>query len=1092
MSTFDLRAPLPTGTTVIEASAGTGKTYAIVGLAVLYVGEGVTDLDHLMMVTFGRAATQELRDRARERFGDCVQALADPASARESEDAAIVRLATGTADEIEERLARLRRALANFDAATIVTTHAFCERMLDGIGMAGDYQPEARLLENTTALLGEVTDDVYTAQYCAESSPHLTRKAAGEIAKDAADKPLAVLKPSDADPDSPVAQRVRFAAAVRSELTRRKRAGRKRDFNDLLGLLRDALTDPVFGEAAAQRIRDRYRVVLVDEFQDTDPVQWEILQHSFHGAVPLVLVGDPRQAIYAFRGADVTTYLEAVSAAGQKLELDTNRRSDEDLLTALEHLYGGAALGDTEILVRPVLSAHPDRRLRGPASAPLRVRYLDRTGASAPGKAPTVGVVRPRVAQDVADDIVATLRSGEEFEARDGWRPVCPGDIAVLVRTGTQGRMVRDALIRAGVPCVLTGGASVFSTLEAQAWQRLLAALEQPRRAVRLRLAALTPLIGCTAIDLAEGGDALLAELSAKMRRWARICAAAGPASMLETLSSQTDLAARLVGVRGGERSLTDLRHLATLLDQAATTDRLGLAELSRWLTERIDEDKLTDTADKVRLLDREAEATRIVTVHAAKGLEYPIVYVPYAWDRFGYPYPETLLLHDGGQRILDVGGSDGPQFAAHKAQMNREQDGEELRLFYVAATRAQCRVVLWWAPATTTGGSPLNRLLFGRTNGQPEPDPSPRVLDEIGAADRLSAWAQPTGGLFTAEAVAAQPVNAQWTPPGRGGSDLAVAAFDRVLSSAWRRTSFSALTKDTYPPAPGPLSETEDPGITDEPGGDSDDDAVPAGAVAATPSLMIGLPSGAAFGNLVHKVLEHVDTAATDLGAEVAEQCRTWAGRMFSTADIDLLAPALTAVLTTPTPVGQLADVAPGDRLVEVDFELPLAAARDTGSAGTVGAIADLLEQHLPQDDSLQGYPAVLRTVPDAELRGYLTGSLDAVLRVPGPRYVVVDYKTNRIFSGDVDAAQFDRAAMAGEMIHHHYPLQALLYSVALHRYLRWRQPGYTPETHLGGVMYLFVRAMIGADTPAGCGVFNWEPPAELVVHLSNMLAQT
>jgi exodeoxyribonuclease V beta subunit len=1089
IETFDLRSPLPTGTTVIEASAGTGKTYAIVGLAAIYLAEGITDLDHLMLVTFGRAATQELRDRARERFGDCAAALEDSAAARTSKDAAIARLATGTEAEVAARRARLREALSNFDAATIVTTHAFCERMLDGIGIRGDYQPEARLLENTKALVGEVTDDVYAAQYCAQSAPTLERKPAGEIANAATDIPFSDLVPADADPDSPAGQRVRFAATVRAEVTRRKRAGRHRDFNDLLGLLRDALTDPVFGPAAAQRIRDRYRVVLVDEFQDTDPVQWEILQHSFHGAVPLVLVGDPKQAIYAFRGADVTTYLEAISAADERQELGTNWRSDAELLTALEQLYGGAALGDSKINARPVLPAHKERRLRGSPLPPLRLRYLDRSGATTPGKVLPVGVARPRVAQDVADDIVATLNSGEELCDDEAWRPVCPGDIAVLVRTGDQGKLARDALIRAGVPCVLTGGASVFSTPEAKAWQRLLAALEQPRRALRLRLAALTPLIGCTAAELAEGGDAQLADLSARVRRWARICATSGPASMFETLGSQTDLAARLVGVRGGERCLTDLRHLAALLDQAATKDRIGVAELGRWLAQRIASDKLTDASDKVRLLDREAEATRIVTVHAAKGLEYPIVYVPYGWDRSGSTKPETLRLHEGGRRVLDVGGRDRQQFTANQSVSDREDDGEELRLLYVAATRAQCRVVLWWAPATSNPRAPLHRLLFGRTAGDPAPAARPATPADSAVPGLLAGWAQPAGELITVEAAVAQPVNAQWTPPPQSGDQLEVASFDRTLSPAWRRTSFSALTKDTYPPTRTPLSETEDTGITDEPG---DDSTAPSGGAAATPSLMNGLPSGATFGNLVHKVLEDVDTAATDLSAEVHRQCAVWTGRLFGSADVDLLATALTAVLSTPTPAGTLATIAPGDRLVEFGFELPLAAARDSGTAGTVGAIADLVKQHLPRDDPLRGYPAVLRTLPDAELRGYLAGSLDAVLRVSGPRYVVVDYKTNRIFSGDVDAAQYDRAAMAGEMVRDHYPLQALLYSVALHRYLRWRQPDYAPEVHLGGVMYLFVRAMIGADTPAGCGVFDWHPPTQLVIDLSNMLAQS
>jgi exodeoxyribonuclease V beta subunit len=1088
MSTFDLRAPLPTATTVIDASAGTGKTYAIVGLAVLYVGEGITDLDHLMLVTFGRAATQELRERARERFGCCVAALGDPAGARASDDPAIARLATGTDADVAGRRARLRRALSNFDAATIVTTHAFCERMLDGIGMAGDYQPEARLLENTSALLGEVTDDIYTAQYCVASAAALDRKVAGRIATAAADIPFAALALAGEHPDSPAAQRVRFAAAVREEVTRRKRAARRRDFNDLLGLLCEALTDRRFGPTAAQRIRDRYRVVLVDEFQDTDPVQWEILQHSFHGAVPLVLVGDPKQAIYAFRGADVTTYLRAVSAADQTLRLDTNWRSDADLLTALERLYGGAALGDAQIKVQSVRPAHTECRLRGAELAPLRLRYLDRTGATRPDRVPPVGVVRPRVAQDVADDIVATLGAGEEIWDDDVWRPLCPGDIAVLVRTGDQGRMVREALTRAGVPSVLTGGASVFSTPEAQAWQRLLAALEEPRRASRLRRAALTPLLGVSATELAERGDAALAELSARMRRWAELCTGAGPGSMFETLSAQTDLAPRLIGVDGGERSLTDLRHLAALLDRAAAAEHLGITELGRWLADRIARDELTDTTDRGRLLDREAAATRIVTVHAAKGLEFPIVYVPYGWDRVKPRQPETLLLHHHGERILDVGGPGGDDFDSHRAQADREEAGEELRLFYVAATRAQSRVVLWWAPATTTADSPLHRLLFGRSAGQPEPDPQPPVPADADVTDYLAAWAQSAAGLITAEPVAAQPSNARWLPPQQAGSDLAVARFPRTLTHEWRRTSFTALTAGTHALPPGALSETEDPGSTDEPPADG---AAAPGVAAGTPSLMNGLPSGTAFGTLVHKVLEDVDTGAADLGAEVHRHCRTWAHRLFSSADVDLLAAALTAVLRTPTPIGALADIEPRHRLTEVDFELPLAAARDSGPVGSVAAIADLLDTHLPDGDPLGAYPAVLRTLPDAQLRGYLTGSLDAVLRVGGPRYVVVDYKTNRLFTGDVDAAQFDREAMAAEMIRAHYPLQALLYSVALHRYLRWRQPDYTPETHLGPVLYLFVRAMIGPDTPPGCGVFAWSPPAQLIVDLSNLLGQ-
>lgn len=250
-------------------------------------------------------------------------------------------------------------------------------------------------------------------------------------------------------------------------------------------------------------------------------------------------------------------------------------------------------------------------------------------------------------------------------------------------------------------------------------------------------------------------------------------------------------------------------------------------------------------------------------------------------------------------------------------------------------------------------------------------------------------------------------------------------------------------------------------------------------------------LRGGTAFGTLVHAVLEHVDTSAPDLAAEVRARCIEASQRLYCTVDVDTLAGALHAVLTTPTPWGPLADIDPAHRLVEMDFELPLAGGDDAcATAATLAAIADLLGDHLDASGPLAGYPDLLRSVPDTTLRGYLTGSLDAVLRLQGPRYVVVDYKTNRLFAGNIDAAHYDQPTLAAAMLREHYPLQALLYSVALHRYLRWRQPGYRPDTHLGGVMYLFVRALVGQATPDGCGVFSWTPPPDVVAALSDLLA--
>lgn len=269
-----------------------------------------------------------------------------------------------------------------------------------------------------------------------------------------------------------------------------------------------------------------------------------------------------------------------------------------------------------------------------------------------------------------------------------------------------------------------------------------------------------------------------------------------------------------------------------------------------------------------------------------------------------------------------------------------------------------------------------------------------------------------------------------------------------------------------------------------------------PAEAAGAPSSLMNGLSGGAVFGTLVHEILEHVDTGAPDLAAEVLARCREAAEFGATPDDPAEVAAALVAVLRTPLGTGDLAhltlaEVAPADHLAELDFEIPLGA--DDGAAATLSTIADLLERHLPAGDPLAPYADRLREVPGAALRGYLTGSIDSVLRIAtpdGPRFTVVDYKTNRLARGDLTTADYTAAAMAREMISSHYVLQALLYSVALHRFLSWRVPGYAPATHLGVVQYHFVRAMIGPDSPPGAGVFEWHPPAALVVAVSDALA--
>ncbi|WP_305783993.1 UvrD-helicase domain-containing protein [Symbioplanes lichenis] len=1079
VAAFDVRGELPEGTVVLEASAGTGKTYTIAALAARYVAEGHASLHELLLVTFGRAATAELRQRVRERLVSAEKGLAGEAE----HDEVVARLADAPPEEVARRRARLATAIAGFDAATIATTHQFCHEVLASLGIAADTDRDAVFTEDPDDLVVEVADDLYLRKYAQPGAPApaMSRDCALDVARQAVADSQARLEPCSAPAGSEAEARYRFAEAVRREVAHRKRTRRLTGYDDMLTGLAAVLTDPVRGPEASRRLRERYRVVLVDEFQDTDPVQWTIVRTAFHGHATLVLIGDPKQAIYAFRGADVVSYLAAAGAAPHHATLATNWRSDAPVLDAFATVLGEAALGDSRITVRPVAAAHSARRLH--PGSPLRIRVVPRDGLPA-NKSGLVATdaARDAIARDLAVDMVGLLGPG----TRLGDREIAPGDVAVLVRTHRQSLQVHDALTAAGVPAVLAGTTSVFGTVAARDWLALLEALEQPHRGTRVAAAARTGLVGWTTEQLAGAGEQEFEELGVTLRGWARLLATRGVAALLEAVTA-AGMPARLLAWRSGERHLTDLRHVGMALHTAAAEGTLGLTAIAEWLRRRIDEAPHDMSLERSRRLESDAEAVQILTVHASKGLEYPVVYLPYAWDRH-VGQPDLLHLHDDtGARVLDVGGSQGPGYATGAARHLAEEGGEDLRLLYVALTRAACQVVTWWAPTANTKASALHRFLFGRPAAGETPKPEYPVPDDATAWAHLQSLAGPA---VTVERVQpAPPVRLPALTPAR--PELAAARFTRSLDFGWRRTSYSRLTAGVHE-TPGVGSEPETGVITDE--------ELPAAPEAGGGPLspMADLPSGAAFGTLVHTLLEDLDFTSADLYTALTARAAELLARTALTVEPAALAAALLPALHTP--LGPLAggrsltDFAPADRLAELDFELPLDGgdhSRDTPPV-TLGTLGDLLARHLGPGDPVAGYADQLRApgLGDQRLRGYLTGSIDAVLRLPGPRYVVVDYKSNWLGEPGqpLTAHHYRPAALTRAMIAAQYPLQALLYAVALHRYLRWRQPGYDPEEHLGGVLYLFLRGMCGPDG-FPYGVFSWQPPAALIVDVSDLL---
>jgi exodeoxyribonuclease V beta subunit len=1155
--------------TILEASAGTGKTFTIAALVTRLVAEGVVTLSEILAVTFTRMATGELRDRVRERLVTAERGLSrllDAGEKPDADDVVLQMIAEGGPEAVAPRRQRLADALASFDAATITTTHGFCHMVLAALGVWGEVANGATLLEDPTDLVEEVVDDLFVRHVLLYGKLPFRRRLALEAGLSAVRTPDAPLEPPVDQADAtPAGLRRRLGAASRLEVRRRLLDANLLTYDDLLVRLADALSDDERGPTACQRLRQRYRVVLVDEFQDTDPLQWKVVRQAFgDGRTRLVLIGDPKQAVYSFRGADVYAYLDAARAADpqRRFTLEENWRSDAGLLEAYDALLSPLHLGHPEIVYRRAY-ATPAHRLPGlqdaPVAAPLRVRLVQRTErglvpTSRTGLLQKDGAVK-YVAEDLAGDVLDLLASraslvrwGEDRQPGLPPKEVGPGDIGVLVRTNRQASIVQSSLREVGIPVVVAGALSVLSTPAARDWLRLLEALEQPTTRSLGVSAALTPFIGMTAQDLAGATESTWEALHARLHQWAALLRRSGIATLFDYILVSERLPARLLGELDGERGLTDLGHVAELLYAEATQSQLGLAALRAWLAHRISEagSEASEVEQFSRRLDSDSDAVKILTVHRAKGLEFPIVYCPFLWDsavrgnRGG-----AVVFHDpddNDRRKLDVGGEmDDPLYARHYAASLAEDRGEDLRHLYVALTRAKHQTVIWWAGANGCQSSALGRLLLARgPSGDVKPDLKASEVKDKRVEAELRQRAGQVPGLISIEPCARRPrERSPEAAPNGAGSHMRAASFERELDLGWRRSSYTSITATAHSASrPEDLvgSEPEEPGTSDEPvapvnAPDSAGGSPPtayeatgnqeaAGYETATgyqaageqppdgiASLLSSAPAGATFGTFVHRVLEKVDFSAADLRSDLLEAIENErAGYVDgTTGDPVLLARGLEAAISTP--LGGLAgstrlrDLTRADRLDELVFELPLAGGDDPVGEVLLSDLAHLFSTHVRPGERLAGYGTDLSKPHLAtNLRGYLTGSLDLVFRsrraAGHDRFFVVDYKTNWLGrpGEELTARHYRAPSLEAEMRRAHYPLQAMFYLVALHRYLRWRMPGYDPAFNLGGAFYLFLRGMAcpGAPLVDGepGGVFAWTPPPGLVIGLSNLLA--
>ncbi|MCC6522011.1 MAG: UvrD-helicase domain-containing protein [Polyangiaceae bacterium] len=899
----------------------------------------------------------------------------------------------------------------------------------------------------------------------------------------------------------------RLVAHVRATLPARLDRERVLGFDDLLVRARAALRAD-----GARRLHGalarRYPAALVDEFQDTDPIQLEIFSEIYGaGRGALFFVGDPKQAIYSFRGADVQSYLEARRRAPRRYGLAVNRRSDAALLRAFGAIFGrparpfveaGIALG--ALAPRPgAPEATFAATAAAPPGAPLEILFLRR----APGEKFLAGDTAALAAL-VAGELAAHFAAGARLGSTPrGSTPLGPEHCAVLTRTNDEAFAVQVALAAVGISAAVLGDRSVLASPEATDLARILRAALEPSR---LGAALTSELFEVTAADLAVGrASAELARLGERFRVWAASWTSRGFVRLARALVAEVE--PRLLARPDGARRLTDLVHLCELCHAAESRLHLGPAALVAWLEREIHAARGPTRREDAQLrLDRDGAAVRVTTVHRSKGLEYPVVYLPFGGLTPGAHKPRgPVLFHDpeDGARLklaLDVGGG------ADRALVARERLAEGVRLAYVALTRAQHRVSLVWGAFKGFEKTPLAHLWHAPAAGE-EPgaalEARVRSLDDDALLAALGAIAATAPGAIEVRELAAGPRAAP--PPAAVAPEPPVlAALAAVRRDPGARTaSFSELVASPgRGPALGELGALAD-------GRDRDElDAAPARTVRGAPAAggtavpLAAFPRGPRAGSFFHELLERLDFGAElDRGpsAELVSELLLAHGLLPVATHREPVCRALAAVLGTELRPGlRLCDVPRGARRSEVEFVAPVGRRRPPAEGAQVwllpearapgvgaAALARALADH-PSEAVPPSYPRALAGLGFAALRGHLKGYVDLLFEHDGAVYLV-DYKSNHL--GD-DFDDYAPAELRVAMAEGHYYLQYHLYAHALDRHLALRHgAAYDYERHFGGVLYLFLRGM-SPERGAATGVFWERPPLPRMRALADLMS--
>ncbi|MFT2796676.1 MULTISPECIES: exodeoxyribonuclease V subunit beta [Serratia] len=1155
------------GERLIEASAGTGKTFTIGALylrLLLGLGQAAAfprplTVEEILVVTFTEAATEELRGRIRSN----IHALRIACVRGHSSDPLFAALMAEIGD-LPEAAAQLLAAERQMDEAAIYTIHGFCQRMLThnafesgilfeqtlvqdelplrrqacadfwrrhcyplplGVARAVSQEwsgPEALLSDLSGYLHGEAPTlrqppkdeetvlmrheqivariDALKAQWQAAadlealisqsgvdkrsySSKHLPNwlNKVGEWAgQETEDYQLpkelekfrqSVLLEKTKKGEAPrhplfVAIDELFAepltlrdlimaralSEIRLSIQQEKRQRAELGFDDLLSRL-DAALQSAGGEQLALAIRQRYPVAMIDEFQDTDPQQYRIFQKLYVGREEcgLLLIGDPKQAIYAFRGADIFTYMKARSEVSAHYTLETNWRSSPAMVGSVNRLFAQVEkpflFGQIPFIEVAAAAKNQELVFEWQNKPQPAMQFWLQ-----PGDGAGVSDYQQLMARLCAAQIRDWLSAGQAGEAwlvkGEQRRHVQASDITILVRSRAEAALVRDALSALAIPSVyLSNRDSVFDTPEAKDLLWLLQAVLAPEQERTLRCALATGLLGLDALTLdglnhnESAWDDLVNEFDEYRSHWLR----RGVLPMLREVMAKRHLAENLLASPGGERRLTDVMHLGELL-QEATAQLDGEHALVRWLAQQIAQPNRQSDNQQLRL-ESDRHLVQVITIHKSKGLEFDLVWLPFVGN---FRQQQQVLYHDRQtfKALLDLNANE-----ESVAWAEEERLAEDLRLLYVALTRSVYHCSIGIAP-----------LFLGTRKKQGDTDLHRSALGYLVQAGQAgdAAYLQNCLQQLATQGIALSLVDApgeqSWQPQMAAAAELTARQFPRRMQDFWRVTSYTGLQQHGSSRMQELLPRL-------------DVDAVGEGDTATPPALTPHtFPRGAAPGTFLHSLFEELDfTQPLDeqwLLAQLQQQGleEHWLPVLSGWMQVLLNAPLNSSGVA-------LSALPAGARQAELQFYLPI------GGLLQAQQLDELVKRYDPLS---AGCPAL----DFQQVQGMLKGFIDLVFCWQG-KYYLLDYKSNWL--GE-DSSAYTQEAMARAMAEHRYDLQYQLYTLALHRYLGHRLADYDYQRHFGGVIYLFLR---GVDAEhEGNGIFACRPEFALVEGMDRLFS--